>query len=384
MQGWPLPAGNVSEMASKDEIDRDADYFETLRRSGRFFPRFCVWELTLACNMRCLHCGSRAGSSRALELTLDEALRVADELAALGTQRLTLSGGELLLRDDWHLVAEHLIRKGVRVGIITNGFLIERQIEKIRRLRLEVVGISIDGTRKTHDALRRIPGSFDRVVEAFRTLKRLGFHTAAITSVCKMNIGELDEIHDILAPLGVRAWQLQTIFGGGRMRDHRELLPEPHDLPRLAAFIARKRRASAINVFPADCIGYFSPFEEQIRDEPWSGCYAGCLVAGIESNGNVKGCLSLAPELSTDNPFVEGNVRERSLREIWTARGAFSYNREFSLKKLRGFCRTCEHRRRCRGGCTAMAYYVTGSRYENPYCLHRVETEKRAMPSSGS
>jgi radical SAM protein with 4Fe4S-binding SPASM domain len=372
MKGSQARARNFSPVTT---VPPAGDYFEELRKSGKFHPRFCVWELTLACNMRCIHCGSYAGKTRSDELTLEEALRVADDLARLGNQRLTLSGGELLLRDDWHLIADRLIRRGVRVGIITNGFLLERHLDRIRKLRLEVIGISIDGGRQTHDEIRRIPGSFDRVVSAFRDLKRMGFYTAAITSVCKMNLGELDEIHDILAPLGVRAWQIQTIFGGGRMREHRDLLPEPHDLSRIAAFIARKRRASSINVFPADCIGYYTPLEEQIRDQPWSGCYAGCLVVGIESNGNVKGCLSLAPELLENNPFVEGNVRRRSLADIWNDRDAFAYNRKFKTSLLRGFCRRCPHKKKCRGGCTAMAYYVTGSKYDNPYCIHRVEEE---------
>ncbi|MGA9657100.1 MAG: radical SAM protein, partial [Polyangia bacterium] len=57
-------------------------------------PRACAWELTLGCNLRCRHCGSAAGPRRADELTLEECLRVADELGALGCQRATLTGGE--------------------------------------------------------------------------------------------------------------------------------------------------------------------------------------------------------------------------------------------------------------------------------------------------
>jgi len=57
-------------------------------------PRACVWELTLACNLRCKHCGSFAGSRRDDEMSLEENLRVADQLAALGCRRVTLSGGE--------------------------------------------------------------------------------------------------------------------------------------------------------------------------------------------------------------------------------------------------------------------------------------------------
>ena len=64
-----------------------------LKRLG-YAPRTCVWELTLACNMNCRHCGSRAGKARPDELTQPEALRLCQDLADLGVKRLTLGGGE--------------------------------------------------------------------------------------------------------------------------------------------------------------------------------------------------------------------------------------------------------------------------------------------------
>ena len=63
-----------------------------------FRPRNCVWELTLACNLRCVHCGSRAGHVRPRELSTAECLDVVHQLAGLGTELVTLSGGEPTLR----------------------------------------------------------------------------------------------------------------------------------------------------------------------------------------------------------------------------------------------------------------------------------------------
>ena len=63
-----------------------------------FIPVHVVWELTLACNLKCSHCGSRAGKRRPNELTTDEALEVVEALARLGTRELTIIGGEAYLR----------------------------------------------------------------------------------------------------------------------------------------------------------------------------------------------------------------------------------------------------------------------------------------------
>jgi hypothetical protein len=61
--------------------------------------RYCVWELTLRCDLACNHRGSRAGRARANELTTAEALNAVDQLADLGVLEVTLFGAEVYLRD---------------------------------------------------------------------------------------------------------------------------------------------------------------------------------------------------------------------------------------------------------------------------------------------
>ena len=94
-------------------------------------------------------------------------------------------------------------------------------------------------------------------------------------------------------------------------------------------------------------------------------------MIGIESNGNVKGCLSLPSARHGKDVFLEGNLREHSLQEIWTRPGAFAYNRDFKLEQLAGFCAVCRYRDICRGGCSWTAYSHTQSRFNNPYCFYR-------------
>ena len=71
-------------------------------------PSYCVWELTLACNQRCGHCGSRAGTPRPDELNTEECLQVVQSLAKLGCEVITLSGGEPTLRSDWYAIAREI------------------------------------------------------------------------------------------------------------------------------------------------------------------------------------------------------------------------------------------------------------------------------------
>ena len=65
-------------------------------------PLTCIWEITGACNLRCLHCGSHAGERRDDELRYVECRDVAAQLAALGCEKVTLGGGEPTMNPRWH------------------------------------------------------------------------------------------------------------------------------------------------------------------------------------------------------------------------------------------------------------------------------------------
>src|SRR5207302_8074832 len=63
-------------------------------------PVYAVWEITLKCDLKCSHCGSRAGKARPSELTTEECIDVVRQLAKLGCREVTVIGGEAYLRQD--------------------------------------------------------------------------------------------------------------------------------------------------------------------------------------------------------------------------------------------------------------------------------------------
>jgi radical SAM protein with 4Fe4S-binding SPASM domain len=182
------------------------------------------------------------------------------------------------------------------------------------------------------------------------------------------NQDDLEKIYALLIEHGVTVWQLQLATPMGNMAHHREILLGKEQLPAITEFIKEKRRERRINVYAGDDIGYYDSNELYIRGSPgtlatWSGCQAGLSVAGIDSTGNVKGCESLYSD-----EFIEGNLREAPLKEIWTRPGGFAYNRDFSPEKLEGNCRNCRQGAVCRAGCRSSCFFSTGSLFSNPYC----------------
>ncbi len=95
----------------------------------------CVWELTLACCFSCRYCGSKAGHARENELTTEECLSVACQLADMGCRRVSLIGGEVFMRPDWPAIAQALTERKVKVSIITNGYLFGKDlIAELKRI----------------------------------------------------------------------------------------------------------------------------------------------------------------------------------------------------------------------------------------------------------
>lgn len=349
----------------------------------RLRPKHCVWELTPRCNMRCLHCASDLGEGRTRgdALTLAEALRLCHDLKALDCENVVLSGGEALLRPDWESIARELVLLGINVSLISNGLLIdEKTAARIRRAGLCRVALSLDGLEATHNYIRRNPRSFARVWRAFDALKAEGMQVNIVTHVNRMNLDELEVLEELIAAKRADVWRLQLGSPVGRMAAHPELTIAPEELPAVADFIVAAKQRGRVYVSVGDNVGYFSSHELELRRSAkasplpfWCGCSAGCLTIGIESNGNVKGCLSLQSDR-----FIEGNVREEPLAAIWRKAGNFAYTRGFTPRDLHGACAGCEFGEVCRGGCTFMAFGATGSPHDNPYCLYRVESAGHA------
>lgn len=332
----------------------------------------CVWELTLRCNMRCLHCGPGVGQARPRELTLPECLRVADQLIEQGCRQVTLVGGEVFLYEGWEDISRRLADGDIRVNVVTNGFLSgRRHIEQLHRARLANVGVSIDGMQAGHNRVRRVPGSFSRAVDLMRLLVHEGFSVGVVTSLLEFNVVDLPDIYDMLVAEGVKAWQIQLAPPLGRLAGTPGLQFRPRRVSEITRFIAEKRAEGKMSIYAGDDIGYFDQHEPLLRGGPgsqsqWRGCQAGLRTVGIDSAGNVTGCQSLA-----DERFIEGNLRTQTLAEIWRRPGAFAYNRRFHTSQLEGRCADCDMGAICRAGCRGTCFFTTGRLYDNPYCSHR-------------
>jgi radical SAM protein with 4Fe4S-binding SPASM domain len=346
-------------------------------------PHSCVWEITLACNARCVHCGSSAGRAREGELDGREALALCDGLVGMGVAQVTLSGGEPLRRPDWPDIAGRLVRGGVVVDMISNGLALDPEVARVAaRIGLAGVTLSVDGPEAIHDELRGVRGGFAKAVEAARHLRAAGLRVGAATQVNTRNAAHLGDLEGVLADAGFQGWQIQLTMPHGRCAERRDLVLEPRAVPGVIQFVLGARRRRRLPVYAADNVGWMLRCEPELRsmsdppDRFYPGCQAGLSILGITSDGTIRGCLSLPPA------FDEGNVRERAPAEIWADPGLFAYTRRFRAEDLVGGCARCEFRRVCRGGCKSLAFATLGRVDENPWCARLVARQDVGDPAT--
>lgn len=338
-------------------------------------PVHVVWEITLACNLHCQHCGSRAGSKRASELSFEECRSIIDELKSLGTREITLIGGEAYLRKDWIEIIRCIRDHNIDCSLQTGGRgLTPERLKAAVMAGLQGCGLSIDGTAELHDRLRGVPGSFIGALKVLEAAKELNVVTSVNTQIGPSTPDLLPSLMEILIDKGVRNWQLQVTVAMGRAADNPELLLQPFEMQFLLPLIfdlSVEAERHGLNIQVGNNIGYFGPHERRWRRGVadrghWIGCTAGTSTLGLEADGTVKGC----PSLPTSD-YAGGNVRSTALSQIWNESNALSINRSSVSAHLWGLCATCYYGPVCGGGCTWTAHSLFGRGGNNPYCYYR-------------
>ncbi|HEY3500673.1 MAG TPA: radical SAM protein, partial [Polyangiaceae bacterium] len=226
-------------------------------------PIYCVWELTLACDLACRHCGSRAGKARPDELSTEECLDLVRQLAELDVKEVSLIGGEAYLRDDWVAVIEAITSRGMLANLTTGGrgMTLERA-RAARQAGLRDASVSIDGLEVVHDRLRGVAGSFQAALDAMDNLRTAGISIANNTQINRLTLPDLPAELELLLAHGSRAWQIHLTVPMGRAVDEPDVLLQPYDLlelfPLLPKLKARAEQAG-MRIWRGNSLGYFGP-----------------------------------------------------------------------------------------------------------------------------
>lgn len=152
-------------------------------------PLVILWTITTRCNSRCSYCACWKES--AAEPALDEIKNIIDQLACAGTLRISLTGGEPLLREDIGEIITYIKSKHIFVSLNSNGILISEKINLIKNT--DLIQLSLDGPKLVHDSIRNTE-SYDSVIESAEILSGSGIKFSFNATISGQSIDDIEHI----------------------------------------------------------------------------------------------------------------------------------------------------------------------------------------------
>ncbi len=333
-----------------------------------------VWNVTRACNLRCVHCYARAVErSLEKELSHEQGLALIDDLADFGVPVVLFSGGEPLVRPDLVALARYAVGKGMRAVISTNGTLISRQkAEELKEIGLSYVGVSLDGMEAVNDRFRGKQGAFREALAGIKNCQAVGLKVGLRFTINRMNAQEVPKIFDLLERLEIPRVCFYHLVYSGRGSS---LVDEDlnHDETRKVVDLITDRtrdlyeRGIQKEVLTVDnhADGPYLYLRMMREKNPRAHEVLELLKMNEgNSSGRGIGCVSWDGSVHADQFWRHlsfGNILERPFSQIWTdLTNPLMAGLKDKKNHVVGRCATCRWLDICAGNFRVRAEAVTG------------------------
>lgn len=318
-------------------------------------PVNLTWEITHKCNLKCVHCLSNSSVESPGELSFDECRGIVDQLATLKVFEINFGGGEPLLKEYFLPLLRYIHEKGIVTCISTNGtMLTDEAIALFTGNPLVNVQVSLDGaTPQVNDSIRG-QGTYHRIIKGIERLAGKDIPLSINTVVTSLNFRQLRQLKELAAVYGARL-RVSRFRPSGRAQESWEMLRlSAEQLQELSDWLSDDP-----TILTGD--SFFSISQDGRRQLGLDMCGACKMTACIDPVGSVYPCAFMQ-----ESAFCGGNLRETSFKDIWDNAATFQYFRQLEPES----CRGCPRYEKCRGGCPAVAYFVSRDlNSADPECL---------------
>jgi 12,18-didecarboxysiroheme deacetylase len=342
-----------------------------------------VWNVTKACNLRCIHCYASADNRPAEnELTTEEGFRLLEDLAQFGCPVVLFSGGEPLVRPDIFDLIAYAVRLGLRAVLSTNGTLIDHDLAKeLKKFGLSYVGISLDGIGEVHDRFRGSKGCFEKVIQAIENCQREGLKVGLRFTINKFNAEEIPKVFDFVEEMKIPRICFYHLVYAGRGTKLMEYDLSHEETRKWVDYIIDRTKelhdkGHKVEVLTVDnhADGPYLYLRMKREGNPRAEeVYQLLLMNGGNNSGVGIGCVSWDGEVHADQfwrHYSFGNVRKRPFSEIWmdTSDPLMAKLKE-KKKHVKGRCAKCRFLEVCGGNFRVRAEAATGDTWApDPAC----------------
>lgn len=294
-----------------------------------------------ACNCRCVMCDIWKDNKNLQQLTEADVSGLLASLWELGTKQVVMSGGEALLNQNFFRLCEILNKADIKVTLLTTGLTIKHHAEQLVKWVHDII-VSIDGDQPLHDAIRNIPGAFQKLEDGVQHIHAINpkYRITARTVIHRLNFWNwasiiheakrmgLNQVSFLPADVSSHAFNRQMAWEEPRQH---EILLSQQELPELQAIIHRlinENKEDFSSRFIAESpekiqhiYDYYAAFYE-LNPFPVKRCNAPWVSAVIEADGNVRPCF-----------FHEkmGNIRDSNLTDILNSNTAINFRKTLDM-----------------------------------------------------
>jgi len=341
-------------------------------RQGEIVPKtaserrpIVVWNITRACNLKCVHCYNDSGASKASdELSTEQAKAVLDDLVQFGVPSILFSGGEPLMRPDLFTLIGYVVERGLRAVISTNGTLITADIAtQMKRHGVSYVGISLDGVGEVNDKFRGVAGAFDRAVAGVKNCQDAGVRIGLRLTLTQRNVQDLESLFEFFEAENIERacfYHFVPSGRGGTMAD--EDLTHAQSREAVEVILAKTRlfkeagRTTDILTVDNHVDGVYVYLKLTGQDAAradevwklltWNG-------GGMYSSGVGIGCIDFHGKVHPDQfwwHYDLGDVRRKPFSEIWMdTSDPLMRGLKDRRNHIKGRCRLCKFFDACGG-----------------------------------
>jgi radical SAM protein with 4Fe4S-binding SPASM domain len=361
-----------------DYIKKSLEPNSHLHADKHYQERMLIWNITNDCNLSCEHCYSSSGKREKDEKIMPTLVSsTVKSLKKAKVRAVILSGGEPLMSPYIFDIAKILKDESFAVSLSTNGTMInESNLSDIKSL-FNYVGISIDGSEKTHDGFRKKEGAYKASIKSLRLLKANGINAGLRTSLTYYNYKDIGFIFKLAERENVKKIYFSHLVYSGRGGGISEINKKINK--KISSYIAETAFNYVKNDVPISIVTgnnepdailllamfkrFYPEFYKNMYNKilNWGGNQSGGRIVNIDYSGFVK-----------PDPFFQykaGNIKEKDFFEIINNDKLFSELRQ-TPRKLKGRCEKCKYLRICNGGSRARAYAVYEDYFqEDPACF---------------
>jgi MoaA/NifB/PqqE/SkfB family radical SAM enzyme len=153
-------------------------------------PAVCDISVTNVCNAACDFCGFSRDKTLAGPAKYIDVQKFGSALSILrrrGVRYVTLQGGEPLVHPEIVRLVSLTAASGISCGVITNGWFLTREIDRLAAAGLSRLIISLDSADlRDHERNRGLEGLESRIVQGIARARALGLPVQASVTISRL------------------------------------------------------------------------------------------------------------------------------------------------------------------------------------------------------